>query len=232
MLPFPHGKGSGGWVVFCVAAEAVRQLPSPPLEDPPTSPPHEGRGRSWGERGGTLGARAVRVSGVAATQPVCHQGRRRRTTGATVAAKTPAHTMSIGGSAAGVTPSEATPRDWRGGRAGAITSSEAALAPLNSAARHRAWRVTWVTIWPRLNHRSAATHKASACSSSGLVHAPREGKAPAIPGHGNGPHQIKLAPPTPSSWTFSDTGAAWFASEQTDQAIDHGGRLPQRPCTS
>ena len=185
MLPFLHGKGSGdGWCFS--AAEAVRQLPGPPLEDPPTSPPHEGRGRSWGERGGSPGARAARGSGDAAMQPVCHQGSRRRTTGASGAAKSPAHDMSIGDSATGVTPSEAKPSDWRGGRAGAITSSAAELAPLNSAARHRARRVTRVTIWPRLHHRSAAAPPASACSSSGFVHAQREGEEPAIPGHGKG----------------------------------------------
>jgi hypothetical protein len=127
-------------VVFGLAAEAVRQLPGPPLEDPPTSPPHEGRGRSWGERGGSPGARAAPCSGYAATQPVCHQGSRRRTTGASGAAKTPAHAVSIGGSAAGVTPSEPQVNDWRGGRADAITSREEDFASLNSAARHRAWR--------------------------------------------------------------------------------------------
>ena len=61
--------------------------------------------------------------------------------------------MSIGGSATGVTSREPKVSDWRGGRAGAITSSKEDFAPLNSAARHRAWRVTWVTIWPRLHQQ-------------------------------------------------------------------------------
>ena len=42
-----------GGVVFRYAAEAMSQFPGPPqLLVPPTSPPHERRGRSWGERGG------------------------------------------------------------------------------------------------------------------------------------------------------------------------------------
>jgi hypothetical protein len=159
---------------------------------------------------------------------MCHQGSRRRTTGASGAAKTPAHNMSIGGSAADVPPSEPQVNDWRGGRAGAITSCAAELAPLNSAARHRAWRVTGVAIWPRPNNRSAATHKASACSSSGFVHAQREGKRARVPRSWEGPHQFKLAAPTCSSFASSDTGAAWFASERTDQATGRRRRAPAR----
>ena len=49
----------------------MSQFPGPPLEDPPTSPPHERRGRSWGERGGTTGARAAPGSGDAASLPMC-----------------------------------------------------------------------------------------------------------------------------------------------------------------
>jgi hypothetical protein len=44
--PFPHGKG-WGWVQF-TAAEAVSQLPGPPLEDPTTSPPHSLEGAQLG----------------------------------------------------------------------------------------------------------------------------------------------------------------------------------------
>ncbi len=58
MTPLPSREGVGdGW--GSTAAEAVSRLPGPPLEDPPTSPPHPGWGRSWGERGGTTGARAA-----------------------------------------------------------------------------------------------------------------------------------------------------------------------------
>jgi hypothetical protein len=57
--------------------------------------------------------------------------------------------MRSGASAADVTPSELKVSDWRGGRAGPITSS-------HSAARHRAWRVTEVTIWPAYSEQSAA----------------------------------------------------------------------------
>ena len=38
MAPSLTGRG-WGWVGF-LAAEAVSQFPGPPLEDPPTSPPH------------------------------------------------------------------------------------------------------------------------------------------------------------------------------------------------
>ena len=104
------------------AAEAVSQFPGPPLEDPPTSPPHEGRGRSWGERGGTSGARA-------ASSLCCHSGPTQRRSrcdslsGAAVAAKAASHTLKFGVSANGVTPREPQANDWRDGRAGLISSS-------------------------------------------------------------------------------------------------------------
>ncbi|MEO8316341.1 MAG: hypothetical protein ABI645_16285, partial [Pseudomonadota bacterium] len=60
-----------------------------------------------------------------------------------------AQPLRSGASAADVTPSEPKVNDWRGGRAGPITSR-------CSAARHRAWRVTGVTIWPACSERSAA----------------------------------------------------------------------------
>ena len=64
------GRG-GRWVGFSSAAEAVSQLPGPPLEDPPTSPPHAGRGRSWGERGGTCLCRAASYKAGAASRQAC-----------------------------------------------------------------------------------------------------------------------------------------------------------------
>jgi hypothetical protein len=42
------GKGLGMDVQY--AAEAVRRFPGPPLEDPPTSPPHKGTGVVGGAR--------------------------------------------------------------------------------------------------------------------------------------------------------------------------------------
>jgi len=71
MAPSLTGRG-WGWVGL-LAAEAVSQFPGPPLEDPPTSPPHWLTGAPWGERGGTTGARAASPRGrrsVAADVPV------------------------------------------------------------------------------------------------------------------------------------------------------------------
>ena len=109
MAPSLTGRG-WGWVVS-IAAEAVSQFPGPPLEDPPTSPPHWLTGAPWGERGGTTGARAApspraaqrrgrcasspgaavaaqptgRSRAAAALRPTCHQETgRRRATGAAV----------------------------------------------------------------------------------------------------------------------------------------------------
>ena len=119
----PPGRAGGGWAfVFCIgipAAEAVSQFPGPPLEDPPTSPPHEGRGRSWGERGGTSGARAADSF----LRPPQRRGRCDSSSGAAVAAQAATQTLKFGVTAAGVTPREPQANDWRGGRAGLISSS-------------------------------------------------------------------------------------------------------------
>ena len=127
--PLPSREGVGdGW--GSSAAEAVSQFPGPPLEDPPTSPPRDSTGALLG------GARwddwRTRCPVFAAMQ---RRGRCASLPGAAVAAKTTAQPARSGASAADVTPSEPKVRDWRGGRAGPITSS-------HSAARHRAWRVT------------------------------------------------------------------------------------------
>ena len=85
-----------------------------------------------------MGRLAHALPCVRATQ---RRGRCASLPGAAVAAKTNAQYVRSGASAADVTPSEPKVSDWRGGRAGPITSRI-------SAARHRAWRVTGVTIWP------------------------------------------------------------------------------------
>ncbi len=82
--------------------------------------------------------------------------------------------------------------DWRGGRAGPITSR-------HSAARHRAWRVTGVTIWPACSERSAAQRtERRPVRQAGLVHVPVKEPRPAIPGHGNGP--LLASPPAQPAW--------------------------------
>jgi len=128
------------------AAEAVSRFPGPPLEDPPTSPPHPWMGAPWGERGGTTGARAASTAGGAATRsrPPGHEQRRPRGRRDTKRAE--------------------------GARLARRSSRcEHFSAPRTSAARLRAWRVTGVTIWPAPHRakRSAATCK-PASSSSGL----------------------------------------------------------------
>src|ERR1700712_1431505 len=47
------GRG-GGRVVFSQQPKQCAAYPAHRVFDPPTSPPHEGRGRSWGEGGGSL----------------------------------------------------------------------------------------------------------------------------------------------------------------------------------
>ena len=62
----------------------VSQLPSPPLEDPLTSPPRDPTGVPWGERGGSTGDEGSRVwrgleaHADAVTGPLAHRLRRRR----------------------------------------------------------------------------------------------------------------------------------------------------------
>jgi len=47
---------------------------------------------------------------------------------------------------------------------------------MNSAARHRAWRVTGVTIWPACRERSEAQRtERRSVRQAGVVHAQREG---------------------------------------------------------
>ena len=68
--PFPHGKG-WGWVGF-FSSRSSEPVPWPTaLKIPPQVPLAIRRGRSWGERGGTTGARAAPRSGDAASRPMC-----------------------------------------------------------------------------------------------------------------------------------------------------------------
>jgi hypothetical protein len=111
MAPSLTGRG-WGWVVSS-AAEAVSRFPGPPLEDPPTSPPHKLTGAPWGERGGTTGARAASSHGrcsVAADVPVRLAQRLQRS-------RPRDHEQRR------LCGRRATKRsDWRGGRAAARTS--------------------------------------------------------------------------------------------------------------
>ena len=178
MAPTLTGRG-WGWVGF-PAAEAVSRLPGPPLEDPPTSPPHPLTGALWGERGGAPGA--------------CVASNAFRSAAATQrAAKPTAPFTRCGDPAADVTPSESKVSDWRGGRASAGHLCDSAVCP--QAARHRAWRVAGVTIWHERSARERNATKCSAaqCASSGPVRQagpsvayPRRTSGLAIRGHGKG----------------------------------------------
>ena len=158
MAPFLTGRG-WGWVGL-FAAEAVSRFPGPPLEDPPTSPPH------WltGARGGSA------VGRLAHGLPP-PPGRR------SVAAAVPA---PPGTASAAQPPPRARaaaalrPTCHRAQRMARRSSRCEHLSALrHSAARLRAWRVTGVAIWP-------APHRAQRPASrsvrqAGLVHAQREG---------------------------------------------------------
>jgi hypothetical protein len=158
MAPSLTGRG-GGWVVS-TAAEAVRRFPGPPLEDPPTSPPHPWMGAPWGERGGLprrrLPARAAKQRAAAMPRPSTRRPCGRRDT------KPP--------QAATGAPGEPRRADPSGGRL-------------------RAWRVPGVTIWPARSARSAAkaakcrpVRQALAC----WARSAQDRGASAIRGHGQG----------------------------------------------
>ena len=144
--PSLTGRG-GGWVESN-AAEAMSRLPGPPHRRSPHKSPSKTTGARWGERGGSAGDEGCKE------EPRARAGRRcDRSPGAADAAKVPAPLSRDGGPAAGVTPSEPQASDWRVGRAGPSTSC---VEPGSSAARHRAWRVTGVTIWWVRSDRSEA----------------------------------------------------------------------------
>ena len=100
------------------------------LKIPPQVPLADRRGLAGGSAVGRLAHGAATPAGGAAkrSRPQCHEQRRPCGRRATKRS------------------------DWRGGRAAASTSSIR-----SSAARHRAWRVAGVTIWPVRSPRSAAS---------------------------------------------------------------------------
>ena len=236
MAPSLTGRG-WGWVVS-FAAEAVSRFPGPPLEDPPTSPPHGLTGAPWGERGGTTGARAAlspraaqrrgrcasspgaavaaqpteRSRAAAALRPTCHQGSRRRATGAAVEpviAGLQRHSRCGHFSALGLQ----RPGSGLGGCPG--------------------WRSV-----RRRTERSAAQRPASrTVRQAGLVHAQREGKGTAIPGHGKGPPPASAGS---AGLTVLRQGwkpvrgetpvPRWLDAQRDSPAPRSGGRPgPQRP---
>ena len=140
MAPSFTGRG-WGWVVF-TAAEAVSQLPGPPLEDPPTSPPRPSTGDLWGERGGTPGARAATTAGGAAKRSrlqgheprrLCGRRATKLTHGQRLArrASRGEHLNAFSGPASGVA------GDWGDDLTGAERSkrSAASAAPVSSSSR-------------------------------------------------------------------------------------------------
>lgn len=155
MAPSLTGRGRG-WVVF-FAAEAVSRFPGPPLEDPPTSPPHWLTGARGGSAVGRLAHGLPLPTVGAASRPMCQLTWR---SGCSAAGRT---ITSSGGPAADVPPSAAN-----GAAVEPLIAGCAAATPLRatqglrlSAARLRAWRVTGVAIWPAPHRaeRSAATCK-------------------------------------------------------------------------
>lgn len=211
MAPSLTGRG-WGWVGF-FAAEAVSRFPGPPLEDPPTSPPHWLTGAPWGERGGTTGARAALPHAVgAASRPMCQLAWR---SGRSAADRT---ITSGGGSAADVPPSAAT--------GAAVEPLRALHCTRSSAARLRAWRVTGVAIWPAPHRaeRSAATCKpVSSPSGASFTRSVKE-TGPAVPGHGKGPPRASAG----------NAGLAVFASgtaarQGRDAGTPVARRAAQRP---
>ena len=71
--------------------------------------------------------------------------------------------------------------DWRGGRAGASKTSHFS-GPASGVAGDRG-----DDLVSAQRTRRSGVNAAPGSSSSGLVHAKREGNQPAVPGHGNGP---------------------------------------------
>ena len=112
----------GGVRVWISAAEAVSQFPGPPLEDPPTSPPHlltgaqlgGARWDDWRTRCPVFGQRSV-----AADVPACWRG------GCSGGARQAHEVRRLCGRR------DTKRSDWRGGRAGPITSTHS----MHSAAR-------------------------------------------------------------------------------------------------
>ena len=182
MAPYLTGRG-WGWVGFS-AAEAVSQFPGPPLEDPPTSPPHKLTGAPWGERGGTTGARAATSCGrrsVAADVPARLAQRLQRS-------RPNIHEQRR------LCGRRATKRsDWRGGRAAASTSVPPDFSgPATGMAGDRGGDLAGAAQSGAQRSDLQAGQFAKRTSFTRSV----KESGPAIPGHGNGPlPSIQPAPP-------------------------------------
>ena len=168
--PSFRGRG-GGWVVFSRSRSSAPVSRPTAVLIPPQVPLDEGRGRSWGERGGTSGARAAspqRRRSVAAdvTARLAQRTQRRRHQDRAPAAPRP-------------TCHQAQRLARRTSRCSPIRLFS---GPASGVAGDRGDDLAGV----ERSKRSAAS-AATASSSRGLVHAQREGSKPAIPGYGNGP---------------------------------------------
>jgi len=173
MAPSLTGRG-WGWVVY-FAAEAVRRFPGPPLEDPPTSPPHKLTGAPWGERGGTTGARAASTHGrrsVATEVPARLAQRLQR-------CRPNDHEQRR------LCGRPATKRsDWRGGRAAASTSLHPDFSgPATGMAGDRGGDLTGAAPSGAQRSDLQAGQFAKRASFTRSV----KESGPAIPGHGKGP---------------------------------------------
>jgi hypothetical protein len=176
MAPSLTGRG-WGWVVF-FAAEAVSRFPGPPLEDPPTSPPHKLTGAPWGERGGTTGARAAPPHGrrsVAADVPARLAQRLQRS-------RPNDHEQRR------LCGRRATKRsDWRGGRAAASTSLHPVFSgPAPGLAGDRGGDLAGAAPSGAQRSDLQAGQFAKRASFTRSV----KESGPAIPGHGKGPPRV------------------------------------------
>lgn len=105
--------------------------------DPPTSPPHEGRGRSGGSAVGCTGDEGCNGWNEGPQQ----SGRCDRPPWRSGRAKWTAPSVRAGVSAARVPPREPKASDWRVGRAGSITSAaDATRLPANHDLARACWR--------------------------------------------------------------------------------------------
>jgi len=159
------------------AAEAVRRLPGPPLEDPPTSPPRNSTGAPWGERGGTTGARAATFHG-------------RRSSAADVPAdlaqrlqRSRPKCLSRGVSAAGVPPRERSGRLARRPSRAGHSIAWVFSGPAPGLAGDRGGALTGAAPSGAQRSDLQAGQFAKRASFTRSV----KESGPALPGHGKGP---------------------------------------------
>ena len=205
MAPSLTGRG-WGWVVF-FAAEAVSRFPGPPLEDPPTSPPHWLTGARGGSAVGRLahglppprGQRSVAADVPARlaqrlqrSRPDDHEQRR-------------------------LCGRRATKRsDWRGGRAAASTSLHSVFSgPATGLAGDRGGDLAGAAPSEAQRSDLQAGQFAKRASFTRSV----KESGPAIPGHGKGPLRF----------TAGNAGLAVFASGmEARQGRDAGTPVARR----